>query len=288
MSVFEVATRVVRRDGKGDAAEFTTAEFTADLDGVWSARDVLQGGYLLAVIGRAATEAVGDGDHPHVASTSAVFLHAPQPGPADIRIEVLRAGRTATHVRGQLRQGDELMVEAHLIQGRLRDADPWWTSVDTIDPPDPEECVPIPAKPPGVDFRVGLMDVVEERLDPRSLGFAVGKPSGNGIVAGYLRMKDGADWDPLSLLVALDTGPPAHFDLGMGGGSPTVQFTSHVRRLPAPGPVWFELRAHDVGDARMSEHLRLWDSKRRLIGEATQLAAVRIPDGPPPSDEPDH
>src|SRR5919106_7038319 len=84
MSEFTTATRVIRRSGDTEYAEFD-----ADLDARWSARDVLQGGYLLAVLGRAATEVAGRGQ-PHLTSTSAMFLHAPRPGPATIRIEELR------------------------------------------------------------------------------------------------------------------------------------------------------------------------------------------------------
>jgi acyl-coenzyme A thioesterase PaaI-like protein len=276
MSDFAVATGVELR-----ARDSEAAEFGVDLDRLWSALDVLQGGYLLAILGRAAGETVAH-DPPHLSSASAVFLHAPQPGPATARIDVLRTGRSTTHLRGQLRQDNELTVEAHLILTTLGDDDPWWSGHDEVAPTDPDDCLVIPAEPPGVGFRVAMMDVVEERLDPSVLGFAAGQPSGRGIVAGHLRLRDGSDWDPLSLQVALDMGPPAHFDLGMGGGAPTLQLSSHVRRLPAPGPIWFELRAEDVGDDRMTEQMKVWDSKRRLVGQATQLAAVRQPDGPPP------
>jgi hypothetical protein len=92
-------------------------------------------------------------------------------------------------------------------------------------------------------------------------------------------MKDGSDWNPLSLLVVLDMGPPASFDLGISSGTPTLQFTAYIQRLPAPGPIWLELRANDVGDDRMVEVMRVWDSNRRLVAQSTQLAAVRIPDG---------
>jgi Thioesterase-like superfamily len=276
---FVTATRVARRSGGSGPVEFD-----ADLDLRWSARDVLQGGYLLGVIGRAGADVAPD-DQPHLTSVTAVFLHAPRPGAATVRIDPLRTGGSATQLRGQLLQDDRLMAEAHLIQGRLDQADPWLSSVYAIDPPDFDECIPIPAQPPGVDFRVRLMEVVEQRLDPPVLGFAQGKPSGRGRVAGYLRLRDGSDWDPLSLLIALDMGPPPHFDLGMSGGAPTVQFTAHVRRLPAPGPVWFDLRASDVGADRMTEQMRVWDSKRRLVGESSQLAAVRVPDSPPPGDD---
>jgi acyl-coenzyme A thioesterase PaaI-like protein len=276
MSDFAVATGVELR-----ARDSEAAEFGVDLDRLWSALDVLQGGYLLAILGRAAGETVAH-DPPHLSSASAVFLHAPQPGPATARIDVLRTGRSTTHLRGQLRQDNELTVEAHLILTTLGEDDPWWSGHDEVAPTDPDDCLVIPAQPPGVGFRVAMMDVVEERLDPSVLGFAAGQPSGRGIVAGHLRLRDGSDWDPLSLQVALDMGPPAHFDLGMSGGAPTLQLSSHVRRLPAPGPIWFELRAEDVGDDRMTERMKVWDSKRRLVGQATQLAAVRQPDGPPP------
>ena len=276
MSDFAAATHVELR-----ARNSSEAEFGVVLDPLWSARDVLQGGYLLAVLGRAAGETIAH-DPPHLSSASAVFLHAPQPGPATARIDVLRIGRSTTHLRGQLRQNDELTVEAHLILTTLGDDDSWWSGHDDVAPTDPDDCPVIPAEPPGVGFRVAMLDVVEERLDPSVLGFATGRPSGRGLVAGHLRLRDDSDWDPLSLQVALDMGPPAHFDLGMGGGAPTLQLSSHVRRLPAPGPIWFELRAEDVGDDRMTEQMKVWDSKRRLVGQATQLAAVRQPDGPPP------
>jgi acyl-coenzyme A thioesterase PaaI-like protein len=274
MSDFVAATGVDRRAGGSDSAEFT-----ADLDPQWSARDVLQGGYLVAVLGRAGLEVA---DQPHLTSANAIFVRAPQPGPATVRIDVLRSGRSTTHLRGRLIQDDEMTVEAHLILTTLGDDDPWWSRHEDVPQTDPDDCPVIPAEPPGVGFRVAMLEVVEERLDPQVLGFTAGQPSGRGRVAGYLRLRDGSDWDPLSLQVALDMGPPAHFDLGMGGGAPTLQLTTYVRRLPAPGPVWIELRADDVGDNRMTEQMRVWDSKRRLVGQATQLAAVRLPDGPPP------
>lgn len=268
MAGFEEASKVVRRSGTG--------EFDVELDPQWSARDVLQGGYLLAVLARAGAEIAGP-DHPHPTSVSAVFLHAPRPGPAVAAIDVMRTGRSATHLRARLLQDGEPTVEAHLIQGRLESADAWWTGLEPIAQPPLEACVEIPPEPPGVGFRVRMMEVVEERLDPSVLGFAVGKPAGAGLVAGYLQLRDGADWDPFSLLVALDSGPPASFDIGIAGGAPTLQFSSYVRRLPAPGPIWMELRVEDAGGDRMSEQMRIWDSKRRLVGQATQLAAVRLP-----------
>ena len=51
--------------------------------------------------------------------------------------------------------------------------------------------------------------------------------------------------------------------------------------VSGPGPVWVDLRASNVGD-RMTEQTRVWDSKRRLVGESSQPAAVRVTVAPPP------
>ena len=37
-----------------------------------------------------------------------------------------------------------------------------------------------------------------------------------------------------------------------------------------------------IGGDRLTERMWVWDSKRRLVGQASQFAAVRQPDGPAP------
>ncbi|AEV85177.1 hypothetical protein ACWT_4157 [Actinoplanes sp. SE50] len=120
-----------------------------------------------------------------------------------------------------------------------------------------------------------LLDVVDHRLDPSCLGFAVGQPSSTGQVSGWLRLSDGTDWDPWSLLVALDPSPPISLTLGIQGWAPTVSLTAYLRRLPAPGPLRMTMRAAEVTSGRMDETALLWDSKGALVAQATQLAAVR-------------
>jgi hypothetical protein len=251
--------------------------YGAALDAQWSVGTKLHGGYLLAVLARAACESSAGEGHPHVTAISGAFVEPPEPGEADVRVETLRVGRSVAQVRAVLAQGGRTRVESHVTLGVLDDSDAWWSSSEPVGLPAEQDCFLAPVDPPGAGFPVPLMAVVEERIDPAHLAFAFGAPAGRGVIASWQRLADGSDWDPLSLLVTLDPVPPVSFDLGLAGWVPTIQLSAYIRRLPAPGPVRVRLSATDVGGDRMDEVAHVWDAKGRLVAQATQLAAVRIP-----------
>jgi hypothetical protein len=264
MGHFQTATALTRR-GSGTV-------FDAELDPQWTIGTKLHGGYLLALLAKAAAEVSA---HPHLTAISGSFSVAPEPGPVVVEVEVLREGRSLTQLRARLSQHGAPCTEALITQGTL-DGDAWWSGIEPIDLPAEYDCLTVPADGGG-GFRVGLMEVVEQRIDPATAGFAVGQPSRKGVISSWLRLADGTDWDPASLLVALDPVPPISYDLGLTGWAPTIQMTAYLRGLPAPGPVRVRMRAGEVGGDRMDEVAELWDGKNRLIGQATQIAAVRIP-----------
>lgn len=248
--------------------------WTADLDPQWGVGDKLHGGYLMAVIARAAGATAGAG-HPQPIAMTTTFLRPPRPGAASVTVELLRAGRGSAQFRASLLQDGALCAESLVTQGTLDDAAPWWAGLPVPDLPVEDECYLLPSNPPGAGFPVHLLDVVEHRLDPTSLTFAMGHPSTTGQISGYLRLADGTDWDPLSLLVALDPTPPISLTLGIQGWAPTISLTAYLRRLPAPGPLRMTMQAAEVTSGRMDETALLWDSKGALVAQATQLAAVR-------------
>jgi len=108
------------------------------------------------------------------------------------------------------------------------------------------------------------------------LGFAAGQPSRDGRVAGWLRLADGADWDPLSLLIATDPAPPVSLTLGVTGWAPTLSLTAYVRRLPVPGPVRVVMHSSEITSGRMDEIVEVWDDGDNLVAQGIQLAAVRV------------
>jgi acyl-coenzyme A thioesterase PaaI-like protein len=265
MKTFAEATAVVPSD----------VGYRAELDAQWAVGDKLHGGYLMAVLARAVTT-TATAMHPHTIAISTSFLRPPASGVASVNVELLREGRATAQFRAALVQDGQTCAEALVTQGELDDAEPWWSAAQVPELPAEDECFLLPSEPPGAAFPVPLLDVVEHRLDPAALGFAVGQPSQKGQIGGWLRLADGADWDPLSLLIALDLAPPISLTLGVMGWAPTITFTAYNRRLPAPGPLRVVMNAAEITSGRMDETALAWDSKGNLVAQATQLAAIRM------------
>ncbi len=274
-SAFEVATAVRPRPGG--------VAFDVDIDRGWTVGEKPNGGYLLGMIVRAAGDALGavGSAHRDPLAATAHYLRAPGVGPAEVHAEVLRAGRGASQVRAVLRQDGQACVDVTTTLGALpaEPPPPWWTARELFDVAPFEDCIALPARREGAPFEVPIMDRCDLRLDPEVLGFASGRPSGSADLRGWVSFSDGGPIDPLALLFFLDSLPPATFELAATGWVPTLSLTAYVRARPAPGRLRIRQRAHAVDDGRVDESCEVWDSAGRLVGQATQLAGIRIPDG---------
>ncbi len=236
------------------------------------------GGYLLALLGRAVLAADGDPDR-HVIGATATYVSAPSVGPATVVTEVLRRGRTASHIRARLVQDDRTSVDVVMMTGALEDADPVWGEVPPPEMPSEEECLASMGKRPplGDADAPPLVKTLRTAFDPATTGWFQGEPSGRGELRAWLRLADGRDWDPLSLLFAVDALPPATFDVMLTGWVPTLSLTAYIRAVPAPGPLRARFRAGVITGGRVDETFEVWDSTDRLVAHATQLAALRMP-----------
>ena len=248
--------------------------FTADVSPEWTIGGKPNGGYLIAMLGSAATTI---GPHPHVIAASAHYLAPPDHGPVSIEATALRTGRSASQFRTRMTQGDRLCVEALVTTATLaEDSTPYWDAgVPVVDVADREVCVRIPGTTP-TGVRVAIMDVVDLRIDPGDLGFAAGRPSGRGQLRGWLALPGDEPFTTSSLLYAVDAFPPATFDIEATGWVPTLELTTYVRALPAPGPVRILHRAQLIEGERVDEVCFVWDSRGRLVAQATQLAGIRL------------
>jgi hypothetical protein len=248
--------------------------FDAEVSRDWTFAEKPNGGYLLAMLGRAATT---DGPHPHVISASAQYVHSPVPGGITIETSVLRAGPSASHVRAQMRQDGRLCVEATVIASTLvADSKPYWErGLPVASVPDAESCRRVPSVSP-TGQPVPIMDQIDLRIDPADMGFARGVPSGRGELKGWLTLPAGEPFDTNSLLFAVDAFPPATFDITTTGWVPTLQLTAYVRALPARGALRVLHKAQVVDAQRVDEACFVWDSTGRLVAQSTQLAAVRL------------
>lgn len=236
------------------------------------------GGYLLAVLGRAAVEAVGQDDRHVVAATSS-YVSPPTVGPATVVTEVLRRGRTASQVRARLVQEGAARVEALLTVAGL-DAEPTaWGGVPVVELPSEEVCRDSTRSRPSpiTGLEPPLAKVVAMAFDPATFGFASGRPGGGGELRAWLRFVDDRPVDPLALLFAVDALPPATFEVAMTGWVPTLSLTAYIRALPAPGPLRLRFRVGVIAGGKVDETCEVWDGAGRLVAQSTQLAAIRLP-----------
>jgi hypothetical protein len=249
--------------------------YSAHISPEWTIAERPNGGYLLAMLGRAAVAAT---PHPHVLAASAHYVRSPEPGPVEIEVEPLRIGRTASQVRARMVQDGRGTVEALITASTVPDSDtkPYWTGgVPALWPNGYADSIRIPGRSPS-GFRVAMADHVELRIDPETLGFASGRPRGIGELRGWLALPDGEPFDPFSLVFAVDAFPPATFDVEVSGWVPTLELTVYVRALPVPGPVRVLQKAQLVDGQRVDEACYIWDSADRLVAQGTQLAGVRL------------
>jgi hypothetical protein len=276
---FDQATLVRPRAGGGA----NTSIFDVAIHPLWTVGDKPNGGYLLALLGRAAAECLRPDGQPSLDPVSATitFLAAPALSSAEIQTSILRRGRTASHVRAVLVQAGRTLVDAVFVMGAVaRRAVPRYNDLQPLDIPAPELCVRVPSVTPD-GLVVGVMQTTDLRLDPATAPFAPKPPDAGPPKAelrGWVRFADGTEPDPPALLYFVDAIPPATLRIGSTGWVPTLSMSAYVRAQPAPGWLGIRFTAHLVAAGMVDETCTLWDSTGVVVAQATQLARLRFPD----------
>lgn len=272
MSAFddETAVEPVGRDSYG------RDRWSARVDGRWNIGDNPNGGYLVS-IALAALQRVSA--HPDPVSVTTHFL---RPGsgdePAEVTTEILRGGRTITTARAALSQSATTRIEiiaafADLARGAGGDRGSDATASFGPPPPripPPDRCVVRSGSEQGIELPI--LDRLDVMIHPDQ---ARAGQAGIPVVSGWIRLTDGADPDPRSLLMFADAFPPSLFgSLGAVGWVPTIELTGHIRRRPAPGWILGRLEASDLYDGRMIEDALLWDETGALVARSRQMGLV--------------
>ncbi|MFI2186241.1 thioesterase family protein [Streptomyces sioyaensis] len=252
--------------------------YDAHLSAGWTIIQAVNGGYLLALMGRALGEAL---PHPDPLSVTAHYLTASVPGPAVIRTEVVRTGRTMSTGTARLLQTDEdgNEIERLRVLASYGDLDALPDDVRTTAKPPAippyEHCLgadDAPGKGTAIPGSTAITERLSLRLDPATAGWAVGAPSGKGEMRAWFGLADGRDPDPLSLLLTVDALPPTAFEMGLLGWVPTVELTAHIRHRPAPGPLRVAITTRNLAGGFLEEDAEVWDSQDRLVAQSRQLA----------------
>ncbi|MFD4569699.1 thioesterase family protein [Streptomyces sp. NPDC058467] len=253
--------------------------YDTDLSAGWTIINAVNGGYLLAVVGRALADAL---PHSDPFTISAHYLTASRPGPAVVRADVVRTGRTLSTGQASLFQYDDegREVERIRVLASYGDLDALPDDVRTTAKPPAippiDQCFGPQDAPAPVPGSSAIADRLFLKLDPATLGWALGAPSGKGEMRSWFGLADGRDADPLSLLLAVDALPPTAFEIGLSGWVPTVELTVHVRSRPAPGPLRVSITTRNLAGGFLEEDAEVWDSADRLVAQSRQLARARL------------
>ncbi|MGW2963514.1 thioesterase family protein [Streptomyces sp. NPDC001220] len=286
------STRAVIGDSEFDRDTAVTRRapgvYDIDLSAGWTIISAVNGGYLLAVLGRALADTL---PHPDPFTISAHYLTASQPGPAVIRTDTVRTGRTLSTGQASLFQYDDDGNEVERIRVlasygdlaalpddvRTTATPPAIPPMDQCFGPETASSIRLPSGGPApVDGSSAITERLMLKLDPSTLGWALGAPSGKGEMRSWFGLADGRDADPLALLLAVDALPPTAFEIGLKGWVPTVELTVHVRHRPAPGPLRVSVTTRNLAGGFLEEDAEVWDSADRLVAQSRQLARVRL------------
>ncbi len=228
------------------------------------------GGYLTALAARALAERLGVPD-PLTVTTH--YLASPKATEVEILTEAIKAtGRHRTGTARVLQDGHEVVR----ITGTFTDlaAAKGHTHVHATPPDVPpfDDCI----DPTGAPLLPEVFGRTQMRLTPASLSWALGEKTGRALLEGWTAL-EGADHVPtLGLLFLCDAVPPPIFNLHdvPFGWMPTLELTTQVRGIPAPGPLRMRFQSNFVTDGYLEMDAELWDSQDRPVAIARQTALV--------------
>jgi len=243
--------------------------FRGELHPGWRIGEALNGGYVLAVAGRALSLAL---PHPDPLNTTAYYLAPTGVGPVEIEVEVLRSSRNTSFAAAKMYQDGELKLQVSAAYGdldSLQGED--WSATRRPQYPPFEEC-PVVAQ-----RRIELRQRAEMRLVGGAELFSERVSSGSGEFNGWLSHVDGSDPDALSLLMFADAFPPPILTVcGPRHWVPTVELTVQVRARPAPGPLQARVVSRHLTRGVLEEDGEFWDSAGQLVALSRQSARLRL------------
>jgi acyl-CoA thioesterase len=240
--------------------------FAVDFTDQWSGlAATLNGGFMLASCLKALDHVL---PFPDPIAVSAFYLRPGVPGPAVIRTEPIRGGRTTAFGAAQLLQGGKEVLRLTAAFADLFAVTPQYTGATPPKLPDPDDCERL-----GGIAGITMAQRFSFRA-PAFPGWTRGKPSGDPSTEFWMRFADGRPADTLTLPFIVDACPPAVLELG-ARGSTTIELTVHIRARPAPGWLACRVSTRHVSGGYHEEDFEAWDCAGVLVAQSRQLALVR-------------
>jgi acyl-CoA thioesterase len=276
--------------------------YQGDIEPIWNLRPMPQGGVVTAFALRAMAAELDDPTQ-KLRVLHTTFAATVADGPVDVDVEVIRRGRSMSHLRGEVRNRNATV--GHLTTGIFGGPRQGYEFTDleplTPAPPHPDDCPRFrdPPPPEAAAFAFEPMPFWDRVVEGRAV---LGHPpweryeAGRAEVAGWRRFDeppflDDGTIDPFSLVVLCDTMPGAVGEK-VGGDpddprhwfAPSVDLTVHLLDECRSPWVLCHNRARWAGDGYASADMAVWDygpdcddPTPRLVAYATQLFLFTFP-----------
>lgn len=270
---FDRATQIFREPALDSSMVYSTKVHPG-----WDIMGNANGGYLLALVGHALSNASG---RPDCVTITAHYLAPCPAGDARIVVTPVRSGRrfaTATASLFLLTDtGEKEIIRVLATLGDLAH-DPGGPSAmgeHTEFPPRGllpfSECRGMAES--AVDNFAYIHGRLGTRIHPDDVHFREGVKSGQALIRGWFAFNDERPIDTRALLLASDAFPPSVFNLDLPTAwVPTVELTVHTRAIPALGPVACIFSTRFVQNGLLEEDGEMWDSRGVLVAQSRQLA----------------
>lgn len=277
--------------GDGTAVDRRSeGRYRAEIDVSWNLRPLPQGGVVSAIALRAAAAELDDPAQ-QLRTLHTAFVAQVAHGPVDVDVEVLRRGRSMSHLRAEVRNpGAAAGHVTTAIHGAPRDGFSFTDLRPPADLPAPDDCPSFRDPPPeGVEVFEPMPFWVERVEGRPALGdppWAVDAERPRAERAAWHRFddppfRDDGTLDPLALVVLADVMPGAVGqkvgDVGRPWFAPSVDLTVHLLDDCRSPWVLCHNTARWAGGGYASADMALWDcgpaggDEPRLVAYATQL-----------------
>ncbi len=264
--------------------------YAGRIDELWNLRPLPQGGLVTAIALRAMAAELDDPAQ-RLRSAHTTFAAQVASGPVEVDVELLRRGRSMSHLRAEVRNTGA--DRGHLttgIFGAPRRGFEFTDLAPPADVPHPDDC-PSFRDPPPPDFTfdwepMPFWEHIVEGLPVTGHAPWDDYEPDRAEVAQWYRfdappMLDDGTLDPLALAVLVDMMPGAVGEkLGHGERTwfaPSVDLTLHVLDDARSGCLLAHNRARHAGDGYASADMALWDygpdqrDEPRLVAYGTQV-----------------
>jgi acyl-CoA thioesterase len=244
----------------------------AEVQPGWDIFGITNGGYLMAIGARAMSASAEDR---RPVSVTAHFLRTVTAGTVDVAVTSLKRGRAFSTMSATLSAGsDSISMLGSFVDPAAVSSDDLYVAGSPPDLPSPEEC-PQALPSPNGPLPPPLMAQFEERIHPDDVGPLQGRPSGVARVRGWIRLHDNEPVDAFTIILFADSLPPAVFNADLPlAWTPTLEMTTQVRAVPAPGWLRCQFTTRFVNGGLLEEDGEIWDETGRLVALSRQLALV--------------